>query len=74
MLRLQRGDAAAEQAGIRELLERPFEDTGRTAFEWMVGEYRRLEPLAASWQEQLGGGGEPLRLLYRSGAIPQAIR
>jgi DNA replication and repair protein RecF len=27
----------------------------------------RLEPLAAAWQERLGGSQEPLRLLYRSG-------
>jgi DNA replication and repair protein RecF len=29
----------------------------------------RLEPLAALWQERLGGGREPLRLGYRSGTV-----
>jgi DNA replication and repair protein RecF len=29
----------------------------------------RLEPLALAWQERLGGGGEPLRLAYRSGTV-----
>jgi len=30
---------------------------------------QRLEPLAASWQEKLGGGQEALRLHYRSGTL-----
>jgi len=50
-------DAVADGLAIpfgvfRRLLEQPFEDTGPTAFEWIVGEYRRLEALPAGSAER----------------------
>ncbi|MCP5150404.1 MAG: phosphoenolpyruvate synthase [Ectothiorhodospiraceae bacterium] len=43
-------DAVADGLAIpfgvfREMLERPFEDTGKSAFDWMVERYRHLETL-----------------------------
>ena len=46
-------DGLAIPFGVfRELLERPFEDSGKSAFDWMVGEYRRLETLPAGSEQR----------------------
>jgi phosphohistidine swiveling domain-containing protein len=37
---------------FRALLERPYRDTGQSAFQWMVGEYRRLEQMPAGSSER----------------------
>ncbi len=33
------------------VLDRPYKDTGKTAFDWMVSEYRRIEQLPAAAQD-----------------------
>ncbi len=39
------GGLAIPFAVFRDLLERPYRDSGQSVFDWMVGEYRRLETM-----------------------------
>ena len=64
---LRRGLAMAERADLLEAFDQQMALVGTRLHRRRLRALARLEPLARSWQQSLGGGGEPLTLEYRSG-------
>jgi DNA replication and repair protein RecF len=66
---LRRGLAAAQREALLDVFDQQMALVGTRLHRRRQRALRRLEPLAARWQERLGGGGEPLALQYRSGTL-----
>lgn len=61
------------QEGLLDVFDSQMAVLGTRLHRRRLRALQRLAPLAAVWQERLGGGAETLELVYRSGTpIPQA--
>jgi DNA replication and repair protein RecF len=65
---LRRGPAGTQRQALLDAFDEQMALVGVRLHRRRHRALRRLEPLAAAWQERLGGAAEPLRLHYRSGA------
>ena len=66
---LRRGLAAGQREALLDVFDQQMALMGTRLHRRRHRALRRLEPLAALWQERLGGGGEQLALHYRSGTV-----
>jgi DNA replication and repair protein RecF len=66
---LRRGLAAGQREALLDVFDQQMALVGTRLHRRRQRALRRLEPLAALWQERLGGGGERLALHYRSGTL-----
>jgi DNA replication and repair protein RecF len=66
---LRRGLAPGQREALLDVFDQQMALVGTRLHRRRHRALRRLEPLAAHWQERLGGGGERLALHYRSGTI-----
>jgi DNA replication and repair protein RecF len=64
---LRRGLALGQREALLDVFDQQMALLGTRLHRRRHRALRRLEPLAALWQERLGGGGERLALHYRSG-------
>lgn len=64
---LRRGLAPGERANLLEAFDLQMALVGTRLHRRRRRALARLEPLARGWQQNLGGGGEPLSLAYQSG-------
>jgi DNA replication and repair protein RecF len=64
---LRRGLAGATRGDLLDAFDQQMALIGTRLHRRRHRALRRLEPLAVRWQERLGGGGEALTLVYRSG-------
>lgn len=64
---LRRGLASRELEPLLDAFDVQMATIGTRLHRRRARALRRLEPLAREWQQQLGGGQEPLQLGYRSG-------
>lgn len=65
---LRRGLALAAQAELMEAFDQQMALVGTRLHRRRLRALRRLEPLAAAWQERLSGGKEQLCLRYQPGS------
>ncbi|MEB3322807.1 MAG: DNA replication/repair protein RecF [Synechococcaceae cyanobacterium] len=65
---LRRGPGGSARQGLLDAFDEQMALVGTRLHRRRRRALLRLEPLARAWQERLGGGGEPLRLGYRSGS------
>jgi len=63
---LRRGPAGTQRQALLDAFDEQMALIGVRLHRRRHRALRRLEPLAAGWQERLGGAGEPLRLRHRS--------
>lgn len=68
---VRRGLAPGERGALLDAFDQQMAVVGTRLHRRRHRALRRLEPLAAAWQARIGGGGEALRLAYRSGCRPQ---
>ena len=66
---LRRGLASAAVADLLEAFDQQMALVGTRLHRRRLRALRRLEPLAAAWQERLSGGRELLQLRYRPGSL-----
>ncbi len=66
---LRRGLASGQRDALMDVFDQQMALMGTRLHRRRHRALRRLEPLAALWQERLGGGGERLALHYRSGTV-----
>jgi DNA replication and repair protein RecF len=66
---LRRGLAGEQREALLDVFDQQMALVGTRLHRRRQRALRRLEPLAAHWQERLGGGGERLALHYRSGTL-----
>jgi DNA replication and repair protein RecF len=66
---LRRGLAPGQREALLDVFDQQMALVGTRLHRRRHRALRRLEPLAAQWQERLGGGGERLALHYRSGTF-----
>ena len=66
---LRRGLAATAVADLLEAFDQQMALVGTRLHRRRLRALRRLEPLAAAWQERLSGGREQLQLRYRPGSV-----
>jgi DNA replication and repair protein RecF len=71
---LRRGLGATQREALLDVFDQQMAVIGTRLHRRRHRALRRLEPLAALWQERLGGGGERLALLYRSGTVLEGGR
>jgi DNA replication and repair protein RecF len=64
---LRRGLAAGQRDALLDVFDQQMAQVGTRLHRRRQRALRRLEPLAALWQERIGGGAESLTLGYRSG-------
>ena len=64
---LRRGLAAGQRGALLDVFDQQMALVGTRLHRRRHRALQRLEPLAALWQERLGGGAERLALRYRSG-------
>lgn len=64
---LRRGLAPGERSALLDAFDLQMALVGTRLHRRRRRALGRLEPLARLWQERLGGGGEALELIYRSG-------
>ena len=66
---LRRGLAGGQRDALLDVFDQQMALVGTRLHRRRYRALQRLQPLAALWQERLGGGGERLSLLYRSGTV-----
>jgi DNA replication and repair protein RecF len=66
---LRRGLGAGVRQELLEAFDQQMALVGARLHRRRQRALRRLEPLAAAWQQRIGGAGEPLRLDYVSGTV-----
>ncbi len=66
---LRRGLGAGQQPELLEAFDAQMALVGARLHRRRQRALRRLEPLAAAWQQRIGGAGEPLQLDYISGTV-----
>ena len=66
---LRRGLAATAVGDLLEAFDQQMALVGTRLHRRRLRALRRLEPLAAAWQERLSGGREQLQLRYRPGSV-----
>jgi DNA replication and repair protein RecF len=66
---LRRGLGAETRQELLEAFDAQMALVGARLHRRRQRALRRLEPLAAAWQQRIGGAGEPLRLEYVSGTV-----
>ena len=66
---LRRGLAPGQRDALLDVFDQQMGLVGTRLHRRRHRALQRLEPLAALWQERLGGGGERLALRYRSGTV-----
>ena len=64
---LRRGLGAGQRDAVLDVFDQQMALVGTRLHRRRRRALARLNPLAQAWQAQLGGGGEPLDLAYRSG-------
>jgi DNA replication and repair protein RecF len=64
---LRRGLGAGQRDAVLDAFDQQMALVGTRLHRRRRRALARLNPLAKAWQAQLGGGGEPLDLAYRSG-------
>ena len=64
--------AATAVADLLEAFDQQMALVGTRLHRRRLRALRRLEPLAAAWQERLSGGREQLQLRYRPGSVLEA--
>ncbi len=66
---LRRGLGAGQQPELLEAFDAQMALVGARLHRRRQRALRRLEPLAAAWQQRIGGAAEPLQLDYISGTV-----
>ena len=66
---LRRGLAPQQRGALLDAFDQQMAVIGTRLHRRRWRALRRLEPLAAAWQERIGGRDEPLTIAYRSGTM-----
>lgn len=70
---LRRGLSVGQRQALLDAFDQQMAVVGARLHRRRQRALRRLEPLAASWQQRIGGAAEPLRLVYLSGTAVEGV-